>query len=95
MWAGGVFGWNPNTQLRLGDKVEESVSVGGVSVKNDKMMFVNQRREYRTAKAKDWAVKEERNHVFQPTEQVLNKDKPRPLGELPLFLLATVRDPSH
>jgi hydroxyacyl-ACP dehydratase HTD2-like protein with hotdog domain len=89
MWAGGAFEWNTSdadAALRVDEEATQSVSVGGVSVKSPTMMFVKQLREFRRSSAPEgsWAVREERNHVFQSNEQVLanqNKTKAPPQGE--------------
>jgi hypothetical protein len=85
MWAGGAFEWNPATPLRLDEEATQVVSVRGVSVKSERMMFVHQQREVRpsSAGAGAWAVREERNHVFQPNEVVQDKTRPKgaPSGE--------------
>lgn len=76
MWAGGSFEWNPASQLSLDKQATQSVSVGGVSVKNERMMFVRQLREVAPAGG-EWAIREERNHVFQPNEVAQDKPKPK------------------
>ncbi|WOO83641.1 Mesaconyl-C(4)-CoA hydratase [Vanrija pseudolonga] len=69
MWAGGRFLWNPKKHLRIGTQVTQSVRVDSAVEKNN-MVFVEQAREFYADKgdveARDWAVREERTHVFLP-----------------------------
>lgn len=82
MWAGGSFEWSPNTHLQIGEEATQSVRMAGGSLKAG-MMFVNQVREFRPSSAPEsqWAIREERNHVFMPTEKAQTKSKPKPAGK--------------
>lgn len=87
MWAGGFMEWNPKSQIKLGDEVEQAVRVARAEEKAG-MMFVYQAREL-APKGGEWAVREERTHVFFPPKQEEAKGgakpggKKKPAGESP------------
>lgn len=79
MWAGGFMEWNPKSQIKLGDEVEQAVKVARAEEKAG-MMFVYQAREL-APKGGDWAVREERTHVFFPPKQEEAKGGAKPGGK--------------
>lgn len=79
MWAGGYVEWNPKSTIKIGDEVEQQVRVARAEEKAG-MMFVYQAREV-APKGQEWAVKEERTHVFFPPKEEEGKGGAKPGGK--------------